>query len=154
MIRSFVIFDVSLTFSELLWQRKGFPSVTNVMANEQRRKVGCFGGKKFKNLQRDRQHDNGLIQSIPAAPSPALPWLLRGICPPFQSRGWGSLLPCASWRPSILCHPPARGFLSQYNNTEEISRKKADWLICQGQEVVKAFSRLEACISSLLIKPE
>ena len=42
--------------------------MTNVMANEQIRKAGSFGGKKFKNLQRDRQHDNGLIQSIPAAP--------------------------------------------------------------------------------------
>ena len=38
------------------------------MANEQIRKAGSFGGKKFKNLQRDRQHDNGHIQSIPAAP--------------------------------------------------------------------------------------
>ena len=36
--------------------------------------------------------------------------------------------------------------------------KKADWLICQGQEklkrFVKACSRFYACISSLLIKPE
>ena len=39
------------------------------MANEQRRKVISFGDKKLKNLQRDRQHDNGLIQSIPAAPT-------------------------------------------------------------------------------------
>ena len=38
------------------------------MANEQIRKADSFGGKKFKNLQRDRQHDNGHIQSIPAAP--------------------------------------------------------------------------------------
>ena len=38
------------------------------MANEQIRKAGSFGGKKFKNLQRDRQHDNGHIKSIPAAP--------------------------------------------------------------------------------------
>ena len=38
------------------------------MANEQRRNVGSFGGMKFKNLQRDRQHDNGRNQSIAAAP--------------------------------------------------------------------------------------
>ena len=38
------------------------------MANEQRRKVGSFGGIKFKNLQRDRKHDNGRIQSIETAP--------------------------------------------------------------------------------------
>ena len=43
------------------------------MANEKRRKVGSFGGKKFKNLQRDRQDDNGLIQSIPVAPRPPPP---------------------------------------------------------------------------------
>ena len=41
---------------------------TRVMANEQIRKVGSFGDMKFKNLQRHRQHDNGRIQSIPAAP--------------------------------------------------------------------------------------
>ena len=28
-------------------------------------------------------------QSIPAAPSPPPPGLLRGICPPCQSQGWG-----------------------------------------------------------------
>ena len=48
----------------------------------------------------------------------------------------------------------ARGFLSEYNYTEDITGKKADWLICQGQGVVKACSRFYACISSLLIKPE
>ena len=32
--------------------------------------------------------------------------------------------------------------------------KKADWIICQGQVVVKACSRFYACISLLLIKPE
>ena len=38
--------------------------------------------------------------------------------------------------------------------TQRTLRKKADWLICQGQGVVKACSRFYACISSLLIKPE
>ena len=28
----------------------------------------------------------------------------------------------------------ARGFLSEYNYTEGFTGKKADWLICQGQE--------------------
>ena len=33
--------------------------------------------------------------------------------------------------------------------------KQADWLICQGEgKIVKACSRFDACISSLLIKPE
>ena len=40
-------------------------------------------------------------QSIPAAPSPPPPpshpsGLLRGICPPFQSRGWGICKFCAA----------------------------------------------------------
>ena len=51
------------------------------MANEKRRKVGSFGGKKFKNLQRDRQDDNGLIQSIPVAPRPPPPPALEGKFP-------------------------------------------------------------------------
>ena len=41
-----------------------------------------------------------------------------------------------------------------YKYTEDITGKKADWLICPGQGVVKACSRFYACISSLLIKPE
>ena len=48
----------------------------------------------------------------------------------------------------------ARGFLSEYYYTEDITGKKADWLVCQGQGVVKACSRFYACISSLLIKVE
>ena len=33
--------------------------------------------------------------------------------------------------------------------------KQADWLMCQGEgKIVKACSRFDACISSLLIKPE
>ena len=48
----------------------------------------------------------------------------------------------------------ARGFLSEYNYTVDITGKKADWLIFQGQGVLKACSRFYACISSLLIKPE
>ena len=41
-------------------------------------------------------------QSIPAEPSPDPPGLLRGICPPCQSRGWGKF--CAAWGPGI-CQP-------------------------------------------------
>ena len=48
----------------------------------------------------------------------------------------------------------ARPFLSEYHYTEDITGKKADWLICQGQGVVKACSRFYACISSLPIKPK
>ena len=56
------------------------------------------------------------------------------------------------WLFPSLTH--ARGFLSEYNYTEDITGKKAGWLICQGQGVVKACSRFYACISSLLIKPK
>ena len=35
----------------------------------------------------------------------------------------------------------ARRFLSAYNYTEDITRKNADWFICQGQGLVKACSQ-------------
>ena len=36
-----------------------------------------------------------------------------------------------------------------------LMEKQADWLMCQGEgKIVKACSRFDACISSLLIKPE
>ena len=41
----------------------------------------------------------------------------------------------------------ARGFLLEYNYTEDFTGKQEDWLICQGREK-------NARISSLLIKPE
>ena len=52
------------------------------------------------------------------------------------------------------CFWHARGFLSEYSYTEDITGKKADCIICQGQVVLKACSRFYACISSLPIKPE
>ena len=52
----------------------------------------------------------------------------------------------------------ARGFLLEYNYTEDFTGKQADWFVCQGRETLKRFvkvcSRFYACISSLLIKPE
>ena len=44
-----------------LWQGKAFVSMTNVMATEQRRKTGSFGGMKLKTLQSNRQQDYGCI---------------------------------------------------------------------------------------------
>ena len=100
-------------------------------------------------------------QSNPAATSP--PGLLRGICPPCQSRGWGICKFCAAWAPGILPTP------SFYFNTHTISyqnittqrillEKEADWLIVKDgkklKRFVKACSPFYACISSLLIKPE
>ena len=96
-------------------------------------------------------------KSIPDAPSPPPPLSSRataGHCfgSPFtfQSRGWGICKFCAA---RSFWHE--RGFLSEYNYTEDIyTGKKACWLICQGQGVVKACSLFYACISSLLIKPK
>ena len=55
-------------------------------------------------------------QSIPAAPSPP-PGLLRGICPPCQSRGWGICKFCTARGPGI-CQP--RGH-SQAFDTHAVS---------------------------------
>ena len=105
-------------------------------------------------------------QSIPAAPSPSPPpGLLRGICPPCHSRGWGICKFCAA-RWAGICQPQghSRSFdthaVSYQNITTQriLLGKKADWLICQDRKkletVVKACSWFYACISSLLVKPE
>ena len=97
-------------------------------------------------------------QSIPAAPSPPSPHgLLRGICPPCQSRGWGICKFCAARGPGIWQpHGHFRAFdthvVSYQNITTQriLLGKKTDWL--KGH--VKACSWFYACISSLLIKPE
>ena len=105
-------------------------------------------------------------QSIPATPSPPSfpphpPRLLRGICRPCQCRGWGNCKFCAARGPGI-CRPlgHSRPFFThavsyQNRNTQMILLgKKADWLICHGQEkveeVVRACSWFYARISSLL----
>ena len=72
-------------------------------------------------------------QSIPSAPSPPPSphlGLLRGICPPFQPRGWvftnfalsgGRHLPTPGLFPSFWA---ARGFLSKYHYTEDYWKKR------------------------------
>ena len=94
------------------------------------------------------------------------PGLLRGICPPCQSRGWGICKFCAAWGPGI-CQPRGQPrafdthavFYPNITTQRILLEKPGDWLICQGREkllkrFVKAFSWFYACISSLLIKPE
>ena len=100
-------------------------------------------------------------QSIPAAPSP----LPSGYCGAFSrlfSPGGRVFAKFCAFRGPGIC-PPRRYYRAfdthavSYQNitTQRLSlEKKADWLICQGQVVVKACSRFYACISSLLIKPE
>ena len=87
-------------------------------------------------------------QSIPAAPSPSSPGLLRGICPPCQSWGWSICKFCAARGPGI-CQPrghsrafDTRAVSYQHITTQRILLgKKADWLICQGREKIKEFSK-------------
>ena len=83
---------------------------------------------------------NASVNSTCAQPPPPAPGLLRGICPPCQSLGVGYLqilrCPGAGHLPTPEPFPSfwhTRGFLSEYNYTEGFTRKKAYWLICQGQ---------------------
>ena len=105
-------------------------------------------------------------QSIPAAPSaPPPPRLLRGICPPCQSRGWGIRKFCIARGPGI-CQPPghSRAFdthaVSYQNITTQkvlLEKKQTGSPVKDRNELkraVKACSWFYAYISSLLIKPE
>ena len=104
-------------------------------------------------------------QSISPAPSFRPPGLLRGICPPCQSQGWGICKFCTARGPSI-CQPPghSRAFDTHAVSYQNITTQKV--LLEKKQigssvkdrnklkRVVKACSRFYACISSLLIKPK
>ena len=93
------------------------------------------------------------------------PGLLRGICPPCQSRGWGICKFCTARGPGI-CQPPghSRAFDTHAVSYQNITTQKV--LLEKKQigssvkdrnklkRVVKACSRFYACVSSLLIKPE
>ena len=110
----------------------------------------------------------------PTPPPPHHPRLLRSICLPLSVPGRGICKFCAAQGQAFVNPGPApnfwqaRGFLSEYTYTRSLSNlmgswptqrilmeKQGDWLICQGErKIVKACSRFDACISSLLIKPE
>ena len=102
-------------------------------------------------------------QLIPAAPTPHPPPTTPGYCGAFArlvSPGEGHLQILRCSGPGI-CQPRGQPFdrhTVSYQNipTQRIlMEKRADWLICQGEgKIVKACSRFDACISSLLIKPE
>ena len=96
----------------------------------------------------------------PSCPLPP-PGATAGHFPAFSVPGVGHLqilhCPGAGHLSTSRLFPSfwhARGFLSEYNYTVDITGKKADWLIFQGQGVLKACYWFYACISSLLIKPE
>ena len=81
-------------------------------------------------------------QSIPPAPSPPpSPRATAGHLATLSVLGVGHLqiLHCPGAGHLLTPGPfasfwHARGFLSEYNYTEGFTGKKADWLICQGQE--------------------
>ena len=94
-------------------------------------------------------------QSIPAEPSPPPPpphtGILRDICPPCQCQGWGIckfVLPGGQvppWGHSWAFDTHAVSY--QFIATKRILLgKKADWLICQGQEKIE-----EGCKGMFLI---
>ena len=105
-------------------------------------------------------------QSIPAGPSAPTPHpgLLRGICPPCQSRGWGvckvsaaqgRALPTPGPTPSFW--HPAVSYQNKLSRGLYWKKKESGSSVKDGKKLkrfVKAFSRYYACISSLLIKPE
>ena len=99
------------------------------------------------------------VNSSCAQPSPPPPpKVTAGHLPSFSVPGVRHLqilrCPRAGHLPTSGIFPSfwhVRGFLSEYNYTEDFTEKKADWLTCQGQRVVKVCSRFYAC---MLIKPE
>ena len=105
---------------------------------------------------------NAPVNSSRAQPPPS--GLLRGICPPsvpvvghlqiLRCLGTGHL-PTSGPTPSFW---HTRGFLSEYNYTEDFTWKASRLAhFKDGKKLkrfVKACSRFYACISSLLIKPE
>ena len=100
-------------------------------------------------------------QSIPAAPTPPPPGLLRGICPPCQSRGWGICKFCAARGPGIF---QPRAFDTHAVSYQIITTQRFCWKnkqigsfvkdVKKWNRFVKACSRFYACFSSLLIRPE
>ena len=83
-------------------------------------------------------------QSIPFAPSPLPPRLLRGICLPCQSREWVICKFCAARGPGI-CQPQGqpRTFDTHAVSYQNITTRRilleiqSDCLICQGQEKIE-----------------
>ena len=81
------------------------------------------------------------IPPVPSKPPPPPP--PRGTAehlPALSVLGWGICKFCTARGGGAFANPGAipelltRGFLSEYNYTEGFTGKKADWLICQGQE--------------------
>ena len=89
----------------------------------------CYKMKLVRNSR------NLMHQSIAAALSPPPPRLLRTICPPCQSRGWGICKFCVARGHSRAFDTHA---VSCQNITTQMIllgklESRADWLLCQGQ---------------------
>ena len=108
--------------------------------------------------------DYASVNSTCAQP-PLPPGLLRGICTPCQSRGWGICKFCTARGPGIRQpRGHSRGFDTHAVSYQNITTQKV--LLEKKQigssikdrnklkRVVKACSRFYACVFSLLIKPE
>ena len=97
-------------------------------------------------------------QSIPAAPSPPPPGLLRGICPPCQSQGWGISKFFAARGPGICqTRGQTRAFNTHAVSFQHITTQRILWknklsgsFVKDGKKLkrfVKACSRFYACFS-------
>ena len=103
-------------------------------------------------------------QSIPAAPSAPSPppgWLLRDICRPCKSRGWGICKFCTARGPGI-CQPlghsravDTHAVSYQNINTQRVLlEKKQIGSSVKNRNKLKRVVKFYTCISSLLIKPK
>ena len=73
------------------------------------------------------------VNSTSAQLPPAPPGLLRGICPPCQSRGWGISKFCAA-RGLGICQPPGQ---TRITTQRILLEKQAGRLIFQGGEKIE-----------------
>ena len=107
-------YKVTKLHSYPLWRKSRIPRLSNFKSN--------------KENERNQKGNASVNSSFVQHP----PGLLRGICPPRQSHGWGICKFCAARRPGI-CQPRdqflsfwhARGFLSENNYTEDFIGKES-----------------------------
>ena len=105
---------------------------------------GLFKKTENVSLFKRREWTFVMHQSIPASTStaPPSPGLLRGICPPCQSRGWDICKFCAARKDSSYWKNKHLQIGSFVQDGKKLKR------------FVKACSQFYACIFSLLKKPE
>ena len=66
---------------------------------------------------------NFLTSGMPPPPPPCLKWLLRGICLPCQSRGWGICKFCTARGPGI-CQPQGHSRAFDTHAVQNITTQK------------------------------